>query len=166
MILLHINLSFFPTNWYILIHINLCHKKEIESWRYLLPSWLLHCLSPSSRCATLLSCTVNCRRPCHCPVHRLPPLRSAPPQPPRCCHRAAAAALCATAALPLTPHRRQASATAAAAATILPVVGWLLHCCPPTDFVIACHHATINALIDGVNIFVQIRMYSFGQHPI
>jgi hypothetical protein len=25
----------------------------------------------------------------------------------------------------------------------------LLRCCPPSDFVIACHHATINALVDG-----------------
>ncbi len=28
------------------------------------PSWLSHCLSPSSRCATLLSCAIKHRRPC------------------------------------------------------------------------------------------------------
>ena len=37
MILIHINLCFYPTNWYVLIHINLSHKKEIESWIYF--SW-------------------------------------------------------------------------------------------------------------------------------
>jgi hypothetical protein len=26
------------------------------------------------------------------------------------------------------------------------LVGWLLCCCPPSDFVIACCHVTINAL--------------------
>jgi hypothetical protein len=25
----------------------------------------------------------------------------------------------------------------------------LLRCCPPSDFVIACRHATINALVAG-----------------
>jgi hypothetical protein len=38
------------------------------------------------------------------------------------------------------------AATAAAAAT-LPFVGWMLRCCPPPDFVIACRHATVNALV-------------------
>ena len=62
------------------------------------------------------------------------------PQLPRCCHRAAAAALCAAAVLPPT-SRRRAAATAPAVAP--PFVGWLLRCCPPSDFVIACRHATI-----------------------
>jgi hypothetical protein len=127
MIPIHINSCFYPTNWYIIIHINLCHKKEIESWRYLSPSWLSHCLSPSSCCATLLSCAADHHPPCSRPVHRLPPLRCAPP--PRCRRhrslRAAATALppvrcappprcycCRTAAkqppppLPLLPLRR------------------------------------------------------------
>jgi hypothetical protein len=30
-----------------------------------------------------------------------------------------------------------------------PFVGWLLRCCPLSDFVIACRHATINALVAG-----------------
>jgi hypothetical protein len=25
----------------------------------------------------------------------------------------------------------------------------LLRCCPPSDFVITCHHVTINALVAG-----------------
>ena len=36
MILIHKILCFYPTNWYVLIHIDLCHKKEIESWIYFL----------------------------------------------------------------------------------------------------------------------------------
>jgi hypothetical protein len=28
-------------------------------------------------------------------------------------------------------------------------VRWLLRCCPLSDFVIACRHATINALVAG-----------------
>jgi hypothetical protein len=34
-----------------------------------------------------------------------------------------------------------------AAAAALPFIGWLLRCCPLSDFVIACRHATINALV-------------------
>jgi hypothetical protein len=30
-----------------------------------------------------------------------------------------------------------------------PVIGWLLHCFLPSTFVIARHHATVNALIAG-----------------
>jgi hypothetical protein len=30
-----------------------------------------------------------------------------------------------------------------------PFVGWLLRCCPQSDFVIACRHATIDALVAG-----------------
>jgi hypothetical protein len=30
-----------------------------------------------------------------------------------------------------------------------PVVGWLLHCFLPSIFVIACHHAIVNALVAG-----------------
>jgi hypothetical protein len=30
-----------------------------------------------------------------------------------------------------------------------PIVGWLLHCCPPSAFVIACRHATVDALVAG-----------------
>ncbi len=37
MILIHINLCFYPTNWYVLIHIHSRYKKEIESWIYF--SW-------------------------------------------------------------------------------------------------------------------------------
>jgi hypothetical protein len=65
--------------------------------------------------------------------------------PPRCrrctvrrCRAAAAAAL-------LPTLRCCAAATAAAVAP--PFVGWLLRCCLPSDFVIACCHATINALL-------------------
>jgi hypothetical protein len=35
----------------------------------------------------------------------------------------------------------------AAAAAAPSFVGWLLRCCPPSDFVIACRHASINALV-------------------
>jgi hypothetical protein len=130
MILIHINLCFHPTNWYVVIHINLYHKKEIESWRYLSPRWLSHCLSPSSRCATLLSCAVDCRCLHRRPVHRLPLLSFAPPmrchcrrslhagtvalcaaallpppQPPSCC-RAGAVALCGASAPPPPPSCR------------------------------------------------------------
>jgi hypothetical protein len=90
MILIHINLCFYPTNWYVLTHINSCHKNEIESWRYLSSSWLSHCLSLSSRCATLLSCAIDCRCPRRCPVHCLPPSRCVPL--PRCRRRCRAAA--------------------------------------------------------------------------
>jgi hypothetical protein len=31
-----------------------------------------------------------------------------------------------------------------------PVVGWLLNCFPPSAFVIACRHATVNALVAGL----------------
>jgi hypothetical protein len=57
--------------------------------------------------------------------------------PPRCRSRRAVAKL------PPTLRCR------AAAAAAPPFVGWLLRCCPPCDFVIACHHATINALVAG-----------------
>jgi hypothetical protein len=36
-----------------------------------------------------------------------------------------------------------------AAAAASSFVGWLLCCCPPSNFVIACRHATINALVAG-----------------
>ena len=45
----------------------------------------MHCFSPSSCCATLLSCVVNRRCPHPCPVHCLLPLHCAPP--PCCRHR-------------------------------------------------------------------------------
>jgi hypothetical protein len=67
--------------------------------------------------------------------------------------------LCAAAALPLLPSPCQAVATTAAAAAAPPFVGWLLRCCPPSNFVIACRHATVDALIADVNLFVQIGMY-------
>ena len=134
MILIHINSCFYPTNWYILIHINLCHKKEIESWRYLLPSCLLHCLSPSSCCATLLSCAVDCRPPCCRPVHRRAAI--AITLRPSCGHR----------------HCRCRCRRSA-------VCWWLLSCCLPSKFVIACRHATVNTLVAGVNIFVRTGMY-------
>jgi hypothetical protein len=106
----------------------------IETIGYLLPSWLLHCFSPSSCCATLLSCAMNHHRPHPRPVHRLSPLRVEPP--PCCCRRrsrrqaAAAVALsrwrqrccrCCRAAAKLPPTSRcRAAATAAdAAATAL-----------------------------------------------
>jgi hypothetical protein len=31
-----------------------------------------------------------------------------------------------------------------------PFVGWLLHCCLPSVFTIACHHAAVNALVAGL----------------
>ena len=30
-----------------------------------------------------------------------------------------------------------------------PFIGWFLHCCQPSTFVIACRHATIDALVAG-----------------
>jgi len=51
---------------------------------YLSPSWLSHCLSPSSHCATLLSCAIDRHRPRPCPIHCLLPSRCAPPLR---CHR-------------------------------------------------------------------------------
>ena len=90
-----------------------------------------------------------------CAAAVLPP----PPQPLRCCHRAAAVALCAAAALPMLLCHRKAAATAAAAAAAPLFVGWLLRCCPSSDFVTACRHATVDAHIAGVNIFVRIGMY-------
>jgi hypothetical protein len=62
----------------------------------------------------------------------LPP----PPQLPRCCR-------CRRAAAKLPPTSRCRAAAAP------PFVGWLLRCCPPSNFVIACRHATINALVAG-----------------
>ena len=56
----------------------------------------------------------------------------------RTCHHRAVAKL------PLTSH-----CCAATTAAAPPFVGWLLRCCPPSNFVIACRHATINALIAG-----------------
>ena len=101
MTLIHINLCFYPTNWYVLIHINSCHKKEIESWRNLLPSWLLHCplVVPPSCPAPSIAIALAVAPPIACRRHAL--------------HRrhAAANALCATAAL-LPPTRLcQAAAT-------------------------------------------------------
>ena len=98
-----------------------------------MPSWLSHCLSPSSRCATLLSCAVDHRCPCHRPVHRLPPLHCAPT--PRCHRRnsrhqaAAAVALsrcrhrrcCRRAAVKLPPTSRCRAAADAAAAAAPPL---------------------------------------------
>jgi hypothetical protein len=115
----------YPTNWYVLIHINSCHKKEIESWRYLSPSWLWHCLSPSSRCATLLSCAVNCRRPSPCPVHRLPPSRFAPP--PRCPRRHSLRAAAVLAPLSFAPPPRCRRRRSLRAVAALP----LSRCAPP-----------------------------------
>ena len=55
--------------------------------------------------------------------------------PPPSCRRPPAVAL-PPPPLPLLSHCRS-------------FIGWLLRCCPPSDFVIACHHATINALVAG-----------------
>jgi hypothetical protein len=112
MILIHINLRFYPTNWYVLIHVNSCHKKEIESWRYLSPSWLSHyplvvppsCPAPSIAVALAVTPSIACRRLA---------LR-------RC--RAAAAAAAST-LLPCCRRcavRRRRPAVAAAASTLLP----------------------------------------------
>ena len=60
----------------------------------------------------------------------------------RCRHRRS----CRPAAAKLPPPPRRCQAAAAAAPLF---VGWLLRCCPPSDFVIACRHATINALVAG-----------------
>ena len=87
-----------------------------------------------------------------CAAALLPP----PPQPPRCCHRAFAIALCAAATLPSPLHRSEAAAIVAAPAAAPPFVGWLLPCCPPSDFVIACRHATVDALIAGGNILYEL----------
>jgi hypothetical protein len=71
----------------------------------------------------------------------------------RCHHRRSCSA--AAAALPSPPRHRQAavdlalSRCRAAAAAAPPFVSWLLRSCPPSDFVIACRHATINALVAG-----------------
>ena len=90
-----------------------------------------------------------------------------PPQPPRChpravrCHCSADAKLpptllcraAATASPPPSCRRRPLSRCRhrcrAAAAAAPPFVGWLLGCCLPSDFVIACRHATINDLVAG-----------------
>jgi hypothetical protein len=91
----------------------------------------------------------------------LPPSRCAP-TPQRRRQAAAdvrfrAAATAAAAAL-LPPRCRRRRAVAklpptsrcrAAAAAAPPFVGWLLRCCPPSDFVNACRHPTINALVAG-----------------
>ncbi len=58
----------------------------------------------------------------------LPPLRCAPPL-----------------TLPPPPCRQQAAATAAPS----PFLGWLLHCCLSSNFVIACRHVTVDALVAG-----------------
>jgi hypothetical protein len=52
-------------------------------------------------------------------------------------HRRAAADL----TLPRCRHRRCCRCCSA--------IRWLLRCCPPSDIVIACRHATINALVAG-----------------
>jgi hypothetical protein len=67
---------------------------------------------------------------------------------PRCCRRAAAAAA-------PSPSCRRPRAVALPPPPLPPppspplFVGWLLRCCPPSDFVIACRHTTINALVAG-----------------
>ena len=55
------------------------------------------------------------------------------------------------AAAKLLPTSRCCTATTstAAAAAVPPFVGWLLCCCLPSNFVIACHHATVIALVAG-----------------
>ena len=71
--------------------------------------------------------------------------------PLHCRHRAVRCRWCcsrrrATAKLPQT-LRCSTVATATATATAPLFVGWLLPCCPPSNFVISCHHATVNALV-------------------
>jgi hypothetical protein len=80
----------------------------------------------------------------------------------RCRHRFAAAKLLPTSAFALPPPLQLPSGCCraaaalpptlrcrAAAAAALPFIGWLLRYCPPSNFVIACRHATINALVAG-----------------
>jgi hypothetical protein len=80
--------------------------------------------------------------------------------PPRCRQAAAdvrfraAATAAAAALLPPRCHRRRAAAklpptSRCRAAAAPPFIGWLLRCCPQSDFIIACRHATINALVAG-----------------
>jgi hypothetical protein len=100
----------------------------------------------TSRCVAAANVTMS--RGHHRRSHRaastaLQPSRCA--QPPQRRRRAVAK-------LPPTSRCRAATtaaAAAAAAAAAPPFVGWLLRCCTPSDFVIACRHATINALVAG-----------------
>ena len=55
---------------------------------------------------------------------------------------------CAAAALP-PPLSYCTAATTTAATAVPPFVGWLLHCCLPSNFVIACHHTTVVTLVAG-----------------
>ncbi len=98
-----------------------------------------HCFRHHCRCRIYFF--VGC---CLCPRH--------------CCHRRCLRRHCSgrtatavaerTAKLPPT-LRCRAAATVAATAAAPPFVGWLLHCFPPSDFIIACRHATVDALVAG-----------------
>jgi hypothetical protein len=114
MILININLCSYPTNWYILIHINLCHKKEIESWRYPCPAGCRiaslrplvvppSCPAPSIAIALTIAPYITCRR-----------------RAVRCRRAAAAAAAAASALLPPRCRRRTVRRRRAAVAAALP----------------------------------------------
>ena len=104
-----------------------------------------HCrqVPPTSRCCAAATAASTALLPPHSSrFHAAATAAAAALLLPLCRHRRSAAKLPPT-------SRCRAATTAAAATAAPPFVGWLLRCCPPSDFVIACRHATINALVAG-----------------
>ena len=152
-----------------------CHRRAVHHRQAATDVAMRRCCNrpcPSrcaSRCAIVCWLVVVLLSAVHLPLPSLSP-RPSPatnalctvttlPQLPRRHQDAAAAALLrcrhcryhclqATAKLPST-LRCCAATTAAAAAAVPLFVGWLLHCCLPFNFVIACCHATIDTLVAG-----------------
>ncbi len=140
-------------------HFRCCHRSPCRRHRAIVVVIVVACRHRCRRhCRSLLRC---------CPSHR----RRRYPRRLCCCHPSGAAAklpptrevyfravatAVVAALLPLSCRRRRAvpklpptSRCPAGPAAVLPFVGWLLHCCPPSDFIVTCRHATINALDAG-----------------
>jgi hypothetical protein len=93
-------------------------------------------ISISSKTTGLLSPSRHHRAFCRRSVAVTPSIALAL-APSIACRRHAVRRRRAAAAATPPPHRRHSAATAA---TVQPFVGWLLRCCPPSDFVIAFRH--------------------------
>jgi hypothetical protein len=137
-------------------------QEKIESWRVVptscpagYPIASSHplvvppsCPAPLIVIAVAVAPSIACRHRGVCRCRAAAAAAASTLLPPRCC-----VTLCTAAAL-LTPPRRRPVATTAAAAAAPLFVGWLFRCCPLSNFVIACRHATVDAFIAVVNIFV------------
>ena len=118
----------------------------VEKLKFLLPPPLHCCAATAAAAATAPPPSItlsHCRhhRCCRVAATALLPLHCAPL--PLLCRRQAAAAKLQP------PVRCRAAAIATAAAAAPSFIGWLLRCCPPSNFVITCRPGTVNALVAG-----------------